>query len=221
MTASIARAFASLLALASGWASAQATYSASLTSDYRYRGLSLSAGHAAPGVAVNLDTSSGLYAGASLVRARFLYTPVDLQLMAYAGYARRIGAHASWDAGITETRYSGARRYNYREVHAGVSSDRFSARVYVSPHYFGIGSRSVYAEVNGSHPLTDNIDLVGHVGHLLRPTSRTDVRVGLNAAMDEWTVQLAWVATRDGPPLYPFLYTPHARRLVLSTSRVF
>ena len=221
MTVSIARLSSLLLALANESASAQASFSASLTSDYRYRGMSLSAEQAAPGVAVNLDTSSGLYTGASLVRARFLSTPVDLQLMAYAGYARRIGANASWDAGITETRYSGARRYNYREAYAGVSNDRFSARVYVSPHYFGIGTRSVYAEVNGSHPLTDNLDLVGHVGHLLRPTSRTDVRVGLNAALDEWTVQLAWVATRDGPPLYPFLATPHARRLVLSTSRVF
>lgn len=221
MTVSIARMFALVLALASGWASAQATYSASLTSDYRYRGLSLSEGQAAAGVAVNIDTLSGLYAGASLVRARFIYTPVDLQMMAYAGYARRIGTNLSWDAGITETRYSGARRYNYRELHAGISGERYSARVYMSPHYFGIGTRSVYAEVNGSHPLTGNLDLVGHVGQLLRPASRTDVRVGLNAAMDEWTVQLAWVATRDKPPLYPFLYMPHARRLVLSTSRVF
>ena len=221
MTAFRARAVVLLLALASGAASAQATYSASLSSDYRYRGMSLSAGHAAPGVAVNLDTASGVYAGASLMRARFVYTPVDLQMVAYAGYAQRIGAHASWDAGVTETRYSGARRYNYRELHAGVSGERFSARVYVSPHYFGIGGRSVYAEINASHPLTDSMDLVGHVGYLLRPAARTDVRVGLQAALDQWTVQLAWVATRDGPPLYPFLSTPHARRLVLGTSRVF
>ncbi|MES2323019.1 MAG: TorF family putative porin [Pseudomonadota bacterium] len=221
MTPAIARTLALALALASGHASAQATFSASLASDYRFRGMSLSAERAAPGVAVNIDTSSGLYAGASLMRARFLYTPVDLQAIAYAGYVRRFDADVSWDAGVTETRFSGAKRYNYRELHAGVSSERFSARMYWSPHYFGIGKSSVYAEVKGSHPLTDRIELVGHVGHLLRPVSRTDVRIGLAAALDEWTVQLAWVANRDRASQYPFIYSPHARRLVLSTSRVF
>ncbi len=210
-----------LLLAAPLFAQAQISASVSAMSDYRYRGISLSGGQAAYSVAANFDTAWGGYAGASLATARMRYTRVDAQAMVYAGYARRLGESASWDAGVSDTRYHGSSRYNYRELYLGVSGPRLNARIYTAAHYFGVGRRSVYAEVNGSHPLSDSVDLVGHVGYLVKPEARADLRIGINAAFDAWNVQLAWVATREQTPLYPALYTRRPRQGVLSVTRGF
>ncbi len=202
-------------------ASAQWSASATLSSDYRYRGISLSGGEPAVSIAANVDSAWGGYAGASIARARMRYTQVDAQVLLYAGFAKRWGSDASWDIGVTGTRYHGSSRYDYRELHAGVSMERFSVRVYTAAHYFGVGSRSVYMEVNGSHPLTDHIDLVGHVGYLNKPDRRADLRIGISAALGAWTTQLAWVAASEDAPLYPALYTRSAQRAVVSLTRSF
>ena len=34
----------------------------------------------------------------------------------------------------------------------------------VSPHYAGVGRRSVYTEIDGSYPLGDRLDLFAHAG---------------------------------------------------------
>jgi uncharacterized protein (TIGR02001 family) len=206
-----------MLGAACAGASAQASFSASLMSDYRYRGVSLSGERAAASLSANMDFHSGLYAGLSLANARMRYTQVRSQAVLYAGFARRIGEGLSWDVGVADSRYGGGAKYNYREVYLGLSADRLAARVSLSPHYFGVGKRSVYTEVNGSVPLGDSVDLFGHAGYLHRDASRTDVRVGVSAAFDAWNVQLAWVATHD-KPLYPALAQDRERRLVLTTS---
>lgn len=205
------------LAAACAGAAAQTSFSASLMSDYRYRGVSLSAERAAASVSANLDFDAGMYAGLALANARMRYTEVRAQAVGYAGFARRFGDGLSWDVGVADTRYSGGAKYNYRELYFGLSAERIAARVSVSPRYFGVGRRSVYTEVNGSIPLRDGVDLFGHAGYLHREDSRTDVRLGVSAAIDAWTVQLAWVATRD-KPLYPALAQDRERRLVLTTS---
>ena len=210
-----------VLACAVSPALAQLSASASIMSDYRYRGISLSGAAAAYNIALNYDSAWGGYAGVALTKARMRYTEVDAQKLAYAGYAHRLGPATSWDIGVTDTRYSGSDRYNYCELHAGVSGERFSARIYTAARYSGVGTRSVYAEINGSHPLSDSVDLVGHIGYLVKPEARADLRIGLSAALDAWTVQLAWVAAREEAPLYPALYTNRASRAVLSLTRGF
>ena len=214
-------AFGLLLAAAGTVAQAQVSASASVTSDFRYRGISLSGGEPAFSMAANFDTLWGGYAGVSLAQARMRYTQIDAQALVYAGFAGRLGATGSWDVGMTDTRYRGSARYNYREIYLGVSAQRLNARIYTAAHYFGVGKRSIYAEVNGSYRLSDNLDLVGHAGYLARPEKRLDLRIGLSAALETWTVQLAWAATRDEAPLYTALYTKHPRQGVLSVTRAF
>lgn len=198
-------------------AAGQTSFSASLMSDYRYRGVSLSGERAAASLSVNRDFASGLYAGLALANARMRYTQVRAQTVAYAGLARRAGDVLSWDVGAADIRYPGGAKYNYQEVYVGLSAERVSARVSVSPHYVGVGGRSVYTEVNGSLPLRANVDLFGHAGYLHRNEARTDFRVGVSAALDAWTVQLAYVASRE-QALYPVLAQERARRVVVSTT---
>lgn len=215
-------------------AHAQASFSAGLVSDYRYRGLSLSGERPAAQLSANYDTSFGAYAGAAVSRARLPYTEAKAVAMLYAGYARRFGEHASWDAGVSETRFRGAEagKYDYRELYLGMSMERMAARIWLSPRYYGTGGRSAYAEINGSYPLAAQLDLTGHLGYLrpvaagqtwryYRPAARLDASIGLGVAADAWTAQLAWTATAGDAALYPGAVSRRARRLVLSGARAF
>ncbi len=215
--------------LAAGAAQAQTSFTAGVVSDYRYRGMSLSEETPAAQLALNYDDPSGAFAGVSLSQASLPFTEASALAVSYAGFARPIGKTLSWEAGVSQSAFRNAAHYNYHEVFAGLSVERLSARLYLSQRYLGVGGRSAYAEVNGSHPLTDVLDLVGHLGYLragaqgwqAAPPARADVRVGVSAALAEWTVQLAWSATRQGAALYPAAYGSGARKLVLSIARSF
>ena len=208
------------LAAACGIASAQASYTASLMSDYRYRGVSLSGERPSASLSANMDFASGAYAGLSVAKARMRYTRVESQVSSYAGFARRVGERFAWDVGVVDTRYGGGARYNYQEAYAGISADRVAARVSVSPHYFGVGRRSVYTEVNGSYPLSDSVDVFGHAGYLRRDGGRMDYKVGVSKALEMWSVQLAYVGARE-QALYPALAQDRAKRVVLTTTVSF
>lgn len=220
-----------LLAAAPAAVLAQTSFRVGLVSDYRYRGISLSDSGPAAQIAVNHDTAAGFYFGAALSGARLDHTDANAQAVAYAGYAQRLGTVLSWEAGLTATAFNRASAYDYQEVFAGIGMERLGARLYFSPHYAGVGGRTVYAELNGSYPLSDKVELVGHAGYLhpmasagrwqYVPPARADLQAGVSVARDAWTVQLAWVATRDGAALYPGAYERRARRWVLSTARVF
>ncbi|MES2129635.1 MAG: TorF family putative porin [Pseudomonadota bacterium] len=160
------RSIAALLLAAPLWASAQVGVSASFVSNYRVRGITLSDDAPAAQLAINVDSDSGLYAGAMASQARLRYTAVDALTLAYAGYARRLDDNWSWEAGISQSSFHHGSNYNYREVFAGISTERLSLRYAQSPRYFGVGEATGYAEINGSFPLTGQVDLVGHAGYL-------------------------------------------------------
>jgi uncharacterized protein (TIGR02001 family) len=210
---------------------AQVSFSASIASDYRYRGISLSDQSPSPQLGVNYDSSAGAYAGLSLAKARFRYTGAKAQAIAYAGWAQRLGANLSWDAGASATSFRGAEKYNYQEWYAGLNGARSGVRLSLSPRYFGVGGKTAYLEFNGSHALTPDWDLVAHAGYLHAlgnaerwryPTkARFDGRLGVATELEGWAVQLAYTATRENAALYQGGVGSSARRVVLSTSRGF
>jgi uncharacterized protein (TIGR02001 family) len=218
-----------LLAWAPALAMAQASFSVGAVSDYRYRGVSLSDGSPSLQANATYDHSSGAYAGAALAHVHLGYTQSTLQGTAYAGFARRLGEQWSVDAGATAVRFNGGSDYDYQEWYVGVARERFGTRLSVSPHYFGVGGRTLYGEVNASMALAAGLDLVGHAGYLhpqaarwlYVPPSRADFRLGLSMAFDAWTAQLAVSATRSGAALYPGARENGARRLVLGATRTF
>jgi uncharacterized protein (TIGR02001 family) len=226
-----AAAFALLLAAIVPLALAQTSVSAGVVSDYRYRGMSLSEEAAAPQLSLNHDAESGAYLGLSLSGARLPYTRTDAQAIGYAGIARSFGTGMAWEIGVSQTAFLHAGRYNYHELFAGLNMERFGARLYLSPRYLGVGGRSVYAEINGSRPLSEVLDLVAHLGYLrpsaspaaphARAMARADLSIGVSATLDAWTLQLTWSATREGAALYPGARGAGARKAVLSSAYQF
>ena len=196
----------------SGAANAQLGASLGVESDARFRGISLSDGRPDLRLSLAYDHASGVFAGVSLTRVEFVPDRSSLQGLVDAGWAFRLTPDLGAEFGFTRTASasSDSRRYDYTELFAGLSSERWSLRAYYAPNYFGFDQATVYLEFDAHAPLTTRLRLFGHVGALTavsgsdggeRQRTRGDVRVGLGFGLaPSVDVQWAWVgATRGGP----------------------
>jgi uncharacterized protein (TIGR02001 family) len=180
---------------------AQASAGVSLTSEYSARGVSLSDGRAAPQLSLTYDAAQGWYTGAFAAPHVRLGERSDVtELIAYGGYAHQLASGLSWEAGVSSTAFQHASDYNYREVYAGLASDRISGRLYLAPAYYGYGGRVAYGELNGFYPLAERIKLIAHIGALHRlhgqvssARDHVDLRLAVGYDMDACNVQLAWL----------------------------
>ena len=210
--------------------SAHAQLGASLAadSDYRFRGVSLSDSKPVLRVTLNYDAPGGWYAGASATRAELARDERYMQWLPYAGYVMRLDDSRRLELGVSYSHFGGNSSYDYGEAYVGLLADRWSARVYYAPNYFGRHIRSAYAELNAHALLNPNLRLFGHIGalaplgHIDAGSGRTriDLRIGAGLALREVDLQLAWVAaTRGGP--YPAVYGGRRAALVASASISF
>jgi len=205
-----------LAGVLSAGAVAQVSADAALVSDYRFRGVSLSDNQAAAQIDANLDLPSADaaragYAGLFASTVRFdSYSPTREQALAYAGYSLRLRQGWSIDAGASYSSFPGNSEYEYLELHAGVTREDLAVRLYVSPDYFGQGSHTVYAEINGSHRVAQGIRLFGHAG-VLELTSgpmgsghaHGDARAGVELSYRIMRLQLSRVVSSGQSPAYP------------------
>lgn len=222
-----------------GAASAQVSGSFALLSDYRYRGVSLSDGDPAAQLALNWDGPGGVYAGtlASGVRlAGDAGMRAQLQLLPYLGYARRLRPGLSWDVGADYAAFTGDRGYDYAEAYAGLAGERLGLRLHYAHRYFGEGPPVLYAEGNGSLPLSPRLRLLGHLGVLRRnggngryggeaPSRyRYDASAGAGLTLGAYDLQLRRIANRGGA-YYRFGYPARAAAVddawTLSVSRTW
>ena len=218
-------------ALAASEVPAQISGTASVVSNYRFRGISLSENKPAAQLGLTYDDAQGWYAGAFASTTRFADSSgVGLQAVPFVGYAWRAGG-LTWDAGADYSAFSDAtRRYNYPEVFLGAGSENISARLYYSPRYFGRGSGAVYGEINASRLLSDRVSLLAHVG-VLRSNddgayygSRDvifDGRVGVGIDVDYVNVQLTWVGSTSPSAAYAITGVRSRNGPVVTLSRSF
>lgn len=188
-------------------ARSQVAASATITTNYLYRGVSLSDGRPALDLALVYDDKSGFYVGGSLIgeetRRRGFQ---ELGHQEYAGYAHRLSPGSTLDFGVNNLHY---KSYGYpayaadaTEVYVGWVRGPLNYYVHYSPDYFSRGARALYGEVNGAVRLHRPLRLFGHVG-VLTPLGggyddkeRYDVRLGVAAAFKHGEAQLAWTTAR-------------------------
>jgi uncharacterized protein (TIGR02001 family) len=170
------------------FALAQFSGNAALLSDYRFRGVSLSADRSAAQLDIAFDFEQGAYSGLFLSNTRFAdRAPERAQVLAYGGYARRLDNGTSIDAGAGYSAFPGVADYNYGEVHVGFSKNDMSARIYYAPNYFGQRSRTVYSEFNARARLADGLNLLGHAGTLVvadGPAAHGHIHADANIALE-------------------------------------
>jgi uncharacterized protein (TIGR02001 family) len=201
------------LALVAADVSAQISGTASLVSNYRLRGVTLSENKPAAQFGISYDDAQGWYAGAFASTVEFVISPGrELQTVPFVGYAWRTAGGMSWEIGTDYSFFTGrARNYDYAETYVGVASENLSGRLYYSPHYFGQNADAIYAEVNGTQTLLDRVRLLAHLGILRTnsgitnygwPERMFDGRVGLAIDLDRCNVQLSWVASNSPTAAY-------------------
>jgi uncharacterized protein (TIGR02001 family) len=196
---------------------AQVAASASLQSDYRYRGRSLSDRQPTLSVDVAYDHPSGLYAGASAIAGRTEDHGVEmLGDIEYAGYAARPRKGPAWDVGVVRTSVTGfepvKRTAEFSEVYAGVLTDHLSFRTYYADDYYELGFHTLYADVGAAVRPARNLRLFGHLGALVPVGSqgrgrrtRYDFSAGVAATAGPNEVRVTW--TRASPTvIYPSGY---------------
>lgn len=183
-------------------ARAQFAGSVTLSSDYRFRGVSLSDDRPSAQLAFDYDLpSTGWYAGGMMASVRLDDPRQAAQFLVYAGYASRLTANLSWDAGARYTRFTGSESYAYTETYFGLTYKQLVGRIYYAPDYFNFGYPALYAELNDSHTLMGKWYVFAHVGYLRRGGDvaeyhairyRSDLRAGVGLALAPCDVQLSW-----------------------------
>ena len=204
-------------------AGAQTSIAATIASEYSLRGLSLSDARAVPQLRIDHDTAGGAYAGLFASRVFLRASEAQASVIAYGGYARRLVSGFGWDAGVSRSIFVHDARYDYTEVYAGISSDSASARLSLSPDYYGAG-RTAYIEVNAFQPLGERLRISGHAG-LLRwfagqgaaARERADLRVALGTDIGDASIEVGLQARQRDPGLR----APRARALFASASMGF
>jgi uncharacterized protein (TIGR02001 family) len=210
---------------------AQVSGSASLLSDYRFRGVSLSRNRPAAQLAVAYDDASGWYGGAFASTVQLFYPTRELQVVSFVGYARRLPSGLSWEAGADYSVVTGPQSYSYPEVYLGIATENVSARLYYAPRYFGQDSNVIYGEINASQQLLDRVRLLAHGGVLRnsgegaygpRPDRHIlDASVGVALDFDPFSVQLSWVGINSVNTPYPATAPRTKNGAVLILSRSF
>jgi len=184
--------------------SAQISGTASIVSDYRYRGITLSDQKPAAQIGFAYDHPSGWYAGAFASTVRFAPPGgPGVQALVFTGFASSLPSGISVEAGGDYSAFTGAAGYDYGEVYLGVAKENIGARIYYAPRYYGQPANALYVEINGAQPLTDSVRLLVHVGWLNTRSTYpygpqveqhvVDGRIGLAVDFDLFHVELAWV----------------------------
>lgn len=213
-------------------AGGQISGTASVVSDYRYRGLTLSDQKPAAQIGFTYDDPLGWYAGAfgSTVRLASPAGP-NVQAIAFGGFASRLASGIALEAGGDYSAFTGAAYDNYGEIFVGAATENVSARIYYSPRYFGQSSNAVYGEINASQSLVGSARLLVHVGFLrtryetgYRTSSAqraVDGRIGVAIDLDPFRAELAWVGVSADDAGYRITGSNSPNTVVLTLSCSF
>ena len=211
-------------------AAAEVGASASLFTDARFRGYSLSSGHPVASFDLAYDDPGGLYGALSataVLGSDEAIKPMGLQLN--GGYAKRLSSGVVFDFGVTHSnysRYSSRASASYTEIYAGVSRKALSTRISYAPHYFASGYSTLYGEVNANVSPMPKLSLYAHVGLLLpvdypeavrKPRAQHDWSLG--ASRQAGPVSLHAILTGGGPDADYYDDRAHSRtKLVFGVS---
>jgi len=197
-------------------------------SDYRYRGVSLSNSNPSARLTVNYEGADRWYAGASTTRAALTEHDSYLQLTAYAGWLAATLGRTSVELGVVGSHFVGSSGYDFAEGYIGLLANEWSARLYLSPDYYGRDIATAYVELNAHVPLDERARVFAHVGVLAPLQSvagdagrtRGDVSIGAGVVLRGWDLHVAAIAASRGGP-YPAVYNGRHATIVVGAALSF
>lgn len=163
-----------LLAVTGAAGAAEITATATLASEYDFRGITQTQGEPAFQLGLNYGAESGLYMGLWGSNVKFSNTEdwqtygrrPSTELDVYMGYA---GGDADetfgWDVGAIYYSYPNAGAGNTPEVYAGISKGVFSLKGWYSWDYAGSGDTAYYIDTNFTLPMANDFSFLVHGGY--------------------------------------------------------
>lgn len=201
-----------LLGCTSG-AFAQVSSTVTLTNDYDFRGISLSAEDPAVQASLDYAHDSGFYVGAWASNADFgPGTDVDYEVDLYAGFTGGEEDGLGWSAGIVYYMWPGGQYpegsgfddLDYPEIFAGLSYGMFSGKVWYSNDYSATDEDGYYFEGNVAVPLPANFTLNLHAGYSvgdywkdINGDEPLDYSVGVGYTVGHFNLNLKYVDTES------------------------
>lgn len=138
----------------------------SFTNDYRYHGVSQTAGDAALQGSIDLSFDSGFYAGIWGSNVD-LGSDIDanLEIDYYVGYANSINEDLTYDATLLYFQYPGsAVDLDYAEIDFGFHFKDFSLFYSFTDNYANSSESAQYTSLDYAHAITKKINLNLHLG---------------------------------------------------------
>jgi uncharacterized protein (TIGR02001 family) len=192
------------------------SFNASITSDYRYRGISQTRLRPALQGGVDYALDSGLYLGAwgSTIRwVKDVGGHGAAEWDFYAGYKTEIASGLSLDVGLLQYLYPRNRlspSANTLEAYGALGWGPATLKVSRSfSNLFGFGDSkgSLYYDLSASFDLGQGYSLTPHIGRQQvkrnRAASYTDAALTLNKSLDALTLSLGVVDARTGAYFSP------------------
>lgn len=162
-----------------------------LTSDYRYRGISQSNEDIAIQGGIDWFNDTGFYASAWASNVDFFATgnPYDdnasVEFDVWTGYAGNITDEFSYDATLYYYSYPGDDiDQNFTELGLGLNYAGFRLGYSYADDYLNLGLNNQYLEANYSTELTAGLNLSLHLGKSFGEVYNNTATLGLNEYMD-------------------------------------
>ena len=192
--------------LFSGMAAAEVTGEISLTNDYRFRGVSQTAGDPALQGGIDWSFDSGFSVGAWASNVDFDepgYNGPAIEYDFYVAYGGEINEDLTYDITLNRYNYSGESDIGYFEVTAGMDFKGFRAAYWYTNDYGGTDLDYHYAELNYSYEFVENWSLDLHYGYNVGDAlddgegfdSYSDYSVGVSTELSGFGLSLAWLGT--------------------------
>lgn len=193
---------------------AQADFGAnvSLTSDYRYRGISQSNEEVAVQGGIDWFNDAGFYASVWASNVDFFPTGSSLddgasvEFDVWAGYAGAINDDLSYDATVYYYTYPGDDiDQDFAEIGLGLNYGSFRVGYWYADDYLGLGMNNQYLEANYTAALPNDFGLEFHVGSsfgevyddpsLLGLEEYIDYSVSLTKSVADFDLKLSYIDT--------------------------
>ena len=149
----------------------------SLTSDYVFRGVSLTDGPALQG-SIDCAFDNGFYIGSWTSNYDF-DSATDRELDYYLGYSRELDSDITVSASAARYTYFDEHDIDYNEYQLGLSRGPLDAKAWYAVDYGGSGGDAQYFEVGFTSALPLNATLELRAGH-----STFDSKIGINDYTD-------------------------------------
>jgi uncharacterized protein (TIGR02001 family) len=200
-----------LLALAAAVPVAQSielSATPTLTSDYDFRGISLSTREPAFQLSLDAATASGFKANAWLSNTDIGVPGLDVELDLSVGWAGESGGF-NWDTGVVWYTYPDNSALNYPEAFIGASrnfGEKFTAgvKVWYSWDYGGSDEEAYYLDTNFSFALPAGFALTAHAGFsqgdywdLVFDDGYLDYSIGVTKSVDKLDFAVRFIDGSD------------------------